>query len=250
MPSVGKGPGLTGDEVQSFASDGYVICRRRLFDDRQLDELEDIFTSLRTTRSDKLGDEFDTPHFDEPRLFAFLLADQVLDLVEGLLGPDLLLWSSHFIAKDPGVGRATPWHEDSAYWEGRLDRYDKLATVWLAVDRSDRDNGCMQVIPGSHLWGGFSEYRPVDRRGHTFGREIVDLDVGRAAPLELERGQCSVHDGRIVHGATANRSDRRRLGYTMRYLAADVHLHPEANGNHRVWLARGRNVAGNRCENA
>jgi len=241
---------LTREEVGAFASAGYVIRRRRLFDDRQLDELEDIFATLRTTRRGKLGDEFDTPHFDEPRLFAFLLSDEVLDLVQGLLGPDLILWSSHFISKDPHVGRATPWHEDSAYWKGRLDRYDKLVTVWLAVDRSDQDNGCMQVIPGSHRWGGFSEYRPVDRRRHTFGTEIVDLDVELAAPLELERGQCSLHDGRIVHGASANLSDRRRLGYTMRYLAADVRLQPEANRGHRIWLARGRNVAGNRCENA
>ena len=101
---------------------------------------------------EKRGDEFDTPHFQDRRLLDFLLAPQVLDLVECIVGPDILLWSSHFISKDPLTGRATPWHEDSAYWMGRLDRYDKIVTVWLALDDVDRDNGCMQVIPGSHLY--------------------------------------------------------------------------------------------------
>ena len=115
-------------------------------------------------------------------------------------------------------------------------------TVWLALDNVDRENGCMQVIPGSHLDGGFSSYRGVDAEINTFRREITDIDVSQAVPFELRRGECSLHDGRIRHGADPNRSNRRRLGYSVRYLSAGVSLVPEKNEAHPTWLARGRAV--------
>jgi hypothetical protein len=241
---------LTDAQVAAFRDQGYLLHRDQLFSSAELDELENIYNELRTVQPGRRGDEFDTPHFSEARLFKFLLAPQVLDLVECIVGPDITLFSSHFIGKDPRVGRATPWHEDSSYWQNRLDRYDKIVTVWLALDDSTRENGCMQVIPGSHLHGGSSRYRPVDKEANTFHAEIEDLDLSQAVAFELTRGQCSLHDGRIVHGADANTSDRRRLGYTMRYLSAELHLIPEVNQGHRLWLARGRPIAPNRYENA
>ncbi len=179
----------------------------------------------------------------------YLLAPTVLDLVESIIGPNIVLWSSHFISKDPFIGRATPWHEDSTYWTGRLDRYDKLVTVWLALDDVDTGNGCMQVIPGSHLKGGFSSYHNVDASKNTFSTEISDIDLTNAVAFELHRGECSLHDGRIQHGAHANESPRRRLGYTMRYLSAEVEVVAERNVGHRLWLARGKPVADNHYEN-
>ncbi|MGH9105181.1 MAG: hypothetical protein ACRDZX_04975 [Acidimicrobiales bacterium] len=82
------------------------------------------------------------------------------------------------------------------------------------------------------------------------GRPIDELDLSKAAPLELRRGECSLHDGRIKHGARLNRSRRRRLAYTMRYLSAEVKVVPERNVGHRLWLARGRPLAQNVFENA
>lgn len=241
---------LTEDEVRAYNERGYLLYHRQLFANDQLDELDSIFGQHRAAETTKKGDEFDTPHFDDHRLLDFLLAPQVLDLVECIVGPDILLWSSHFICKDPLIGRATPWHEDSAYWMGRLDRYDKIVTVWLALDDIDRENGCMQVIPGSHLYFGSSSYRDVDNTVNTFKSEITDIDLSQAVPFELRRGECSLHDGRIRHGAEPNRSSRRRLGYTMRYISARVRLVPERNTDHRAWLARGRALAANQLENA
>lgn len=241
---------LNADDLRRFHEDGYLVHRRRLFDPGDLDALEGIFHELRAADPARPSDELDTPHFEDARLLAYLLAPAVLDLVECLVGPDIVLWSSHFVCKDPYCGRATPWHEDSAYWRGRLERYDRIATVWLALDDVDRSNGCMQVIPGSHLDGGFSEYEDVDVGRYTFDRQITELDLSHAVALELRRGECSVHDGRIRHGADANTSGRRRLGYTMRYLSAAVKVVPERNAGHRLWLARGRPVAPNRYENA
>jgi hypothetical protein len=246
--AVGKP--VSEDELEFYKKKGYLLIRRQLFGQPELEALDSIFQEHRAARADKRGDEFDTPHFEDRRLLGYLLAPPLLDVVECIVGPDIVLWSSHFICKDPVTGRATPWHEDSAYWLGRLDRYDKIVTVWLALDDVDRANGCMQVIPGSHLEGGFSEYEGVDGTKNTFRSEIADLDRREAVPFELRRGQFSLHDGRIKHGADANPSPRRRLGYTMRYISGEVKVVPERNVGHRLWLARGRPIAENNLENA
>lgn len=141
-------------DVDRFRADGYLLPGRQLFAPEKLDALEAIFTEHLADKGSKLSDELDTPHFRDPRLLDFLLSDEVLDTVEPLVGPDIALWTSHFISKDPFTGRATPWHEDSAFWNGRFDRYDSIVTVWLALGPSNRSNGCMRVIPGSHLEGG------------------------------------------------------------------------------------------------
>ncbi|NED99431.1 phytanoyl-CoA dioxygenase family protein [Phytoactinopolyspora halotolerans] len=242
-------PKLTAEEVDAFGKNGYLIYRRQLFSEAKFDELSAIFSEHLADKGDKLSDELDTPHFRDPRLLDFLLADEVLDIVECLIGPDIALWSSHFISKDPYTGRATPWHEDSAYWEGRLSAYDRIVTLWLSLDGSDRENGCMRVIPGTHD-NGFSEYTPVDKSVNTFHAEITDIDESRAVDFELEPGQCSLHDGRIIHGARANTSARRRTGYTMRYFPSSVYVHPEKNPGWRIWLARGVDKAGNVYVNA
>jgi hypothetical protein len=242
---------ITPQDVDFFRAHGYYLHRQQLFPPDRFAQLQQIFDDHLADKGDKLSDELDTPHFRDPRLLDYLLSDEVLDLVEPLVGPDIALWSSHFISKDPFTGRATPWHEDSAFWEGRLSDYDRIVTVWLALSPSNRENGCMRVIPGSHLEGGFSEYRPTDMTDQTFHAEIVQVAEEKAVDFELEPGQCSLHDGRIVHGAKPNTSPVRRTGYTMRYIPASVKVLPvEKNDGWKLWLARGKDGAGNTYENA
>lgn len=230
---------LTADDVARFDRDGYLLPGRQLFSPERLDALQAIFEEHLADKGDKLSDELDTPHFRDERLLDFLLGDEVLDLVEPIVGPDIALWSSHFISKDPLTGRGTPWHEDSAFWNGRLSSYQRIVTVWLALSPSRRENGCMRVIPGTHT-GGFSDYVEVDRATNTFGSQIAEVDESAAVYFELDRGQFSLHDGRIMHGAAPNTSPVRRTGYTMRYFPASTEVLPvPQNQGHRVWLARG-----------
>jgi len=122
-------------------------------------------------------------------------------------------------------------------------------TVWLALDRSTRGNGCMRVIPRTHH-NGFSEYEAVDRSQHSFPTQIRDVDDARSVYFELQPGECSLHDACIVHGAMANTSPHRRCGYTMRYLSTEAKVCPEKNPGFRIWLARGEDLAGNRYVNS
>jgi hypothetical protein len=244
---------LTETDVEFFRSNGYLLPGRQLFAEDRLKTLEGIFNEHLDQKGDKLSDELDTPHYRDERLLDFLLSDQVLDWIEPLVGPDIALWSSHFISKDPFTGRATPWHEDSAFWEGRFDKYDHIVTIWLALENpSTRENGCMRVIPGSHLNGGFSTgYVPTDMTKQTFHAELANVDEDAAVDFELQRGEFSMHDGRIVHGAKPNTGPIRRTGYTMRYFPSSVRLQDvPQNEGWKIWLARGKDLAGNTYANS
>lgn len=227
-------------DSKKYHEQGYLIYNKPVFSEDKLNRLQAIFEEQLLEKGDKLSDELDRPHIRDPRLLEFLLSDEVLDLVEPLIGPNIGLWSSHFICKEPYKGRATPWHEDSAYWKGRADSFDNIVTLWLAIDRSTKVNGCMRVIPGTHT-NGFSEYIPVDRTTNTFATQVKEVDESQAVYFELERGECSLHDSRIIHGAEPNTSAYRRCGYTMRYFATDIKVLNERE----VWLARGKDLAGN-----
>ena len=237
---------LSADEVARYTKDGYVQYKRPVFSQSEFDRLKAIFEEDLAAYGEA---GLDVIHFRDRRLLEFLLSDTVLDLVEPVVGPNIGLWSSHFISKPPKVGKATPWHEDSSYWNGRISTMAGICTVWLAIDRATPANGSMAVIPGTHS-NGFSEYRPVDAGANIFSSEIAEVDEDKAGYFELEPNECSLHEGRIIHGARANTSEHRRAGYTMRYFPTTSTVFPERNQGHRIWLARGKDLGGNAFENS
>jgi hypothetical protein len=246
---------LEHHQVEQFRTDGYVLYRQPVLPAAAFDRLRDIFEehlgAARARHDPGDGAELDMPHQRDRRLLEFLLSDELLDLVESLIGPDIGLFASAFLSKEPHRGRATPWHEDSYFWENRFDRMDRIVTVWLALDPVDRENGCMRVLPGTHVEAGRS-YEFADPAENSFDRVVSgEVDESAAVYFELDANQCSLHDARIVHGAEANRSPRRRAGYTMRYFSQTLRFdptHPKNHG-HLLWHARGRNVAGNPVQN-
>lgn len=236
---------LTPSEVAYYNEKGYVLHKRPVFPSEDFVRLKAIFEEDLASYTEE---GLDVIHFKDGRLLEFLLSDVILDLVEPVVGPNIGLWSSHFISKPPRVGKATPWHEDSAYWNGRISTMAGICTVWLAIDRATPENGSMAVIPGTHD-NGFSAYRDVDVKGNIFDSEIADVDESKAVYFELEPNECSLHEARIIHGAKANTSEFRRAGYTMRYFPTSSKVYPEKNQGHRIWLARGKDLAGNQFEN-
>lgn len=242
---------LRRDDVTTFEEHGYLIYGHQVFDEDTLARLTDIFEDHLSSKGERLSDELDVPHWRDDRLLEFLLSDDVLNLVEPILGPDVVLFTSHFICKEPYAGRATPWHEDSYLWSRfDLSDYARIVTVWLALDESKEENGCMRVIPGSHSNGGFSEsYEATDPTRATFKEGMSDVDERAAVDLRLRRGEASLHDGRIVHGARPNTSRSRRTGYTMRYFPSEVRMRAQADREWKLWLARGEARAGNEYQN-
>lgn len=145
---------------------------------------------------------------------------RILDMVEQVLGPDLILWLTHMFCKPAGSGREVPWHQDGQYWSIRPHA---TCTVWVALDRVDRDNGAMRVISGSHKLGGFRHaHDPSPRLTLNQVIEPGQFDEREARYIELEPGQVSLHDVDILHGSAPNSSGRRRAGLALRYMPASA----------------------------
>lgn len=143
----------------------------------------------------------------------------ILDRVEQLIGPDLILWITRVLCKPAGDGQEVPWHQDGQYWPIR-----PLGTcsVWIALDPVDRGNGCMRFIPGSHRRDALYRHRVSSREHLVLDQEVLpeEFDEELAVDVELEAGQMSFHDVRMIHGSLANTSDRRRAGLILRYFPA------------------------------
>ncbi len=145
----------------------------------------------------------------------------VLDYVADILGADFVLWGTHFFCKMPSDGKTVSWHQDASYWPMTPSR---TVTLWLAIDDSNADNGCMQVIPGSHHHGHLTW-----RESHSSENNVLDQTVDKPeqygespVDLELRASEISMHSDLLLHGSGVNTSDRRRCGLTMRYAATNV----------------------------
>lgn len=242
---------LSPQQQAFFAKEGYLLFDQPVFPQAKFDALKSHFEQKVVEFCERTGaspEHFDVPHFEDVKLFDWLFDDAVLDVVESIIGPDIALWSSHFISKPAGVGKRVPWHEDSAYWGTVLDPME-VVTVWLAIDPSKVENGCMRVIPRTH-GGGYSEYEAVkDASKEVFNTEIKKgaFDESKAVDCILNPNHCSLHHAKLIHGSNANTSSMRRCGYTMRYVPASSKFRPgDDRSAFQIYLARGKDRAGNR----
>jgi len=144
----------------------------------------------------------------------------IVDAVESLVGPDILLWDSSFIVKESGDGKRVSWHQDLTYWG--LEPTEGVVSIWLALAPATVESGAMKMIPGSHRG-------PIRRHRDTFaadniltrGQEIAEeIDASRAVDVVLSPGEMSLHHGRVFHGSQPNRSADRRIGFNAQYIAA------------------------------
>ena len=240
-------PRLSPKDVEFYRREGYLLFGEPVLAQAKFDRLKNHFEAkLAALPPGERPENMDVPHFTDPALFEWLFADEVLDMVEPLIGPDIALFSSHFICKPKGNGKRVPWHEDSSYWKGMIEPME-VVTVWLAIDPATEENGCMKIVP--RTFKGNSETVPVDLATNVFNTEIKrhEFDASKAVPCILEPNHASLHDGRLIHGSEPNLSTKRRCGYTMRYMPATVRLNQEKVGEwHQIYLARGRDRAGNR----
>jgi ectoine hydroxylase-related dioxygenase (phytanoyl-CoA dioxygenase family) len=216
---------LSADEVEHYRSQGWLIPRFRLREARVAQMREALDTLIRDNpgvRPEKLvsahieGDNGEGVRGS--RRFLELARDpEIVELVSGVIGDDIVLWGCHVFCKPAREGYETPWHQDGHYWPIR-----PLAncTVWVALEPSTVDNGCLRVIPRSHRARVLHEHLHEDRTDLTLNQRMAHgtFDEGEAVDLELQPGQMSLHDVYMIHGAKANTSTRRRTGVALRYM--------------------------------
>lgn len=155
------------------------------------------------------------PHLLFPELDAVVRHPRVLDAVEAIIGPDILVWSSSFMIKDPGDGGFASWHQDS---HGTRLQGAQMVSAWIALEPVDRENGAMRVIPRSHHDGLRPHRRRRDIRNLVIlGEHIEQVDEDAAVDVALRPGEMSLHHLHVVHGSPPNISERSRVGYVVRY---------------------------------
>ena len=161
------------------------------------------------------------------RWVAELASEKVLlDIVEELIGPDILLWNAFLPIKSPHSTGNFGWHQDATYWP--LENKDQIASAWIALSSVDQFNGGMQMVRGSHLLGPISHEKTYDktsmlRRGQ---RVSMPIDDGRVVDIELDAGQASFHHTLTLHRSGANQSDSWRLGVGFNFVSANVNPLP------------------------
>ena len=176
------------------------------------------------------------PHLLFPWLYDLATRPSVLDAVEQILGPDLLIWSSQFFTKDPGDGGYVSWHQDSTYWGLEPNT---ITTAWIALAPSTPQSGCMQVAPGSHSLDQLPHHDTFNEgnllsRGQEVAVDISEMDT---IDVVLQPGEMSLHHVQLVHGSEPNTSTWSRMGYVVRYIPTSVR---QIGGRTRATLVRGQ----------
>ncbi|WP_127585960.1 phytanoyl-CoA dioxygenase family protein [Paenibacillus koleovorans] len=156
----------------------------------------------------KIGDYV---YYDE-RFYAMAYHPELLRVVEMLLGEKPKLVQDMALLKPPQGGGEKPWHQDMAYRGLDYDR--SILGVWIAVDEASVDNGCMHIIPRSHMLGGVPHYAERDWQ---MCDENVEADRALVAPLDP--GGLLFFHGMLHHGTPSNFSTKKRRALQFHYAA-------------------------------
>ena len=169
--------------------------------------------------------------------WAFELATlpAVLDCVETVLGPNILIWATELFAKRPqDKNVAIGWHRDRPYMG--FENSDETTTAWIALTDTTAANGCMQAIVETDRRAGSDHVYAQADQNPAIGEDVESIDV------LLQAGQMSLHDPYLLHGSAANRSDTKRVGFAIRFVTP--HARPQ-QGRPAAVLVRGHDDVGN-----
>ena len=237
---------LSPGEVERYERDGYVVPDIRI----PIDTIEAIKAdhARLIARHPEFADYCSALLVHDLCFLNYARDPDILDMVAQLIGPDIALWNSSLFAKPARVGTRTPWHQDGEYWPIR-----PLATctVWIALDASTRENGCLRFLPGTHRSRTLASHHHNDAEGNALALELdaEHVDESKAVDVELQPGQVSLHDVYLMHGSEPNTSGRPRRGMTLRFMPTSSVYHHDlgknaADAQRTVFLVRGTDRSG------
>jgi ectoine hydroxylase-related dioxygenase (phytanoyl-CoA dioxygenase family) len=143
---------------------------------------------------------------------------RILDVVQDLIGPNILLFHDQALFKPAHTGGPVMWHQDNAYWKCRPAT---LISCWMTLDDVDRENGAMQVIPGSQLKPSWPEERENGAAQLDAG-EPEEID--RAVVVDLPAGGCMFHHCQTLHYTQPNTTERQRRAFAMHFMQPGTSL--------------------------
>jgi ectoine hydroxylase len=219
---------LTDEQVSRYHADGYIIVDR-LLDEEDVALLRDIARADHVLQQDA-GSRADGEggavklrvknELADDIYGAIVRSQTIVDAMETLLGGEVYHYHNKMILKEPRVGGAWTWHQDYGYWYNFGCLFPDLASCMIAVDRATRENGCLQVLKGSHHMGRIEHGVRGDQTG-------ADMERVEAARQRLELVHCELEPGsavffhcNLLHRSDQNRSDDPRWAFIGCYNAA------------------------------
>ncbi|HQX58948.1 MAG: phytanoyl-CoA dioxygenase family protein [Rhodoferax sp.] len=236
MPSL-----FTPDQRAQYERDGYLIIRS-LFDTEEIALMRDAIEqdpALRASlydRKDAEGKSTRMALWNHPGDSVYGLAARsrrVVDTMEDMLGGEVYHYHSKLTAKEPYDGGAWEWHQDYGYWYHNGCMYPYMGSVMVALDRANRDNGCLQVLRGSHLAGRVDHgVLPGEQVGADLRRVEEMKKQLELVYVELEPGDGLFFHANVMHRSDQNRSPNRRWTVLFCFNAARnnpyvEHHHPQ-----------------------
>lgn len=230
---------LTDAQVDTFARDGLLAnvpilsaqaCRKYRAD------VEALYTHMGEWAT---ADGTSQAHLHFRWAYDLATTPAILDVVEDLLGPDLLVHSTTIFRKPAHDPHFVSWHQDGHLLALSEPRF---VSAWIALTESTASNGCLRVLPASH-----HESAPHATRRHphnllSTGMTVeVGVDERRAHDVEMAEGCASFHHVNLLHSSRPNRSADKRIGFAVRFMAPSVR---QARWHFPVVLARGRDTSG------
>ena len=219
---------LTEQEVDQFNRDGYLM-KRDLFDAEEMDLL--ITVAKNDQRLEREALERRDAHAGTSKLWltdvleddiysAFVRCMRIVEPLEQLLGGEVYHYHHKMMLKEPFVGGSWEWHQDYGYWYSNRCLFPYMASCLIAVDRANRDNGCLQVIRGSHLMGRIDHNKTGDQTGADMDRVNEALKHLELVYCEMEPGSALFFHANLLHRSDANRSRNPRWSLICCYNAA------------------------------
>jgi hypothetical protein len=207
---------LTKRQIESYRRDGFVSPVRVLSaaeagSCRQ--ELEAMEASMGGALRGPIRTKF---YLRYPWAFSLATRPSILDVVEDLIGPDILLYQNTAWVKNAGEDSYVSWHQDNTYF-GHVPC--EVLSVWVALSPSRPESGSMRFLPESHKEGQLPIKHDLQDGNMLSSGQVADVDLSRYQPVatSLEPGEASIHHAWMVHGSPPNRTKDRRLGVTFVY---------------------------------
>ncbi len=230
MPKV-----LRPAEIEAYETKGYHLPIDVLSPEEVADCRRQLEAYESKTGGPISGEMRHRSHLLFPWINNLMRHPRVLDAVEDVLGPNLLVWGTSFFIKEPHDPGFVSWHQDATYWG--LSSPD-VCTAWIALSPANKVSGCMKFIAGTHVTQ--VEHSDTFHKDNllTRGQEIaVQVDESKAIYAELKPGQASLHHVLLFHGSAPNRSDDRRIGLAIRYVP--TYVQQAVGANDSATLVRG-----------
>jgi hypothetical protein len=209
---------LSQQQIETFQRDGFYAPIDALSADEARRLRGDLEDFERTLPSGPIpARDRRKLHVRLPWARALVEDPRILDVMEALLGPDILVFTSTFFIKEPRSDAITAWHQDATFFG--LSPYEHV-TAWVAFSDATVEAGCMEFILGSHRWGQLRHGGAVVPGSINAGGQAITqpLDTARTALAPLAAGQLSLHHTLVVHDSAPNRSADRRIGLGISYI--------------------------------